>query len=330
MRAKLPGTQAMWPAFWMLGADTNSFSPIYGSGTVSWPTCGEIDIMEMIGGLADGSGDFTTHGTLHYTGTSGRDPGPSYAYRYPAKLSEDFHIYELVWTPHSFTWKIDGLAFGTKIMDADMQALNKPMFLLLNLAIGGAWGGWVDGSTVFPQTYEIDYVRQYTNSSITAGGAAGLASVWHLVNTAASGVAPAGEVMQSAPGSISGFQPLKTVTAPATWYTPALTGKFEEGAWTLGLFTTSPGASAVLRAEVFITAADGSSPVSLGSAQVDVNATGGGNHKSFFTLTGVPDLQLTNQRLKVVLTPVSGAAVQMVYNGNDFDSSLSLPWSPAQ
>jgi beta-glucanase (GH16 family) len=328
MRAKLPFSQAMWPAFWMLGADSNSFN-LYG-GDVTWPTCGEIDIMEMIGGLADGSGDFTTHGTLHYTGASGRDPGPSYAYRYPAKLSDDFHIYELVWTPHSFTWKIDGLAFGTKIMDPDMQALNQPMFLLLNLAIGGAWGGWVDGSTVFPQTYEIDYVRQYTNASVTAGGAAGLASVWHLVSGAVSGATPAGETMQSAPGTVSGFQPLKTLTAPASWYTPALTGKFEDGAWTLGLFTASPGASSVVKAEVFITAADGSSPVSLGSAQVDVNTTGAGNHRSFFTLTGVPELQLTNQRLKVVLTPVSGAAAQMIYNGNDFDTALSLPWSPAQ
>jgi beta-glucanase (GH16 family) len=330
MRAKLPGTQAMWPAFWMLGADTNSFSPLYGNGTVSWPGCGEIDIMEMIGGLADGSGDFTTHGTLHYTGASGRDPGPSYAYRYPAKLSNDFHIYELIWTPHSFTWKIDGLAFGTKIMDPDMQALNKPMFLLLNLAIGGAWGGWVDGSTVFPQTYVIDYVRQYTNASITASGAAGLSSVWHLTSGTVSGVTPAGETLQSAAGTISGFQPLKTVSAPAVWYTPVLTGKFEEGAWTLSLFTTSPGTSSVLKAEVFVTAPDGGAAVSLGSVTVDVNATGGGNHRSAFTLVGVPDLQLTNQRLKVVLSPVSGAAAQMVYNGNDFDSSLSLPWSPAQ
>jgi hypothetical protein len=327
MRAKLPYSQAMWPAFWLLGANTNSFN-LYG-GTVTWPACGEADIMEMIGGLRDGSGDYTTHGTLHYLNSAGRNPAPSYAYRYPSKLADDFHVYELIWTPHSFTWKMDGLAYGTKIMDADMQAFSKPMFILVNLAVGGAWGGWVDPSTVFPQTYVIDYVRVYTNSSITAGGPAGLSSYWHLMNASVNGVAPAGEDLESAKGTVSGFQPLKTITAPALWYSPALTGSYEEGAWSVGIFTTSPGAAAVVKAEVFVVAADGSGPVSLGSAQLDVNTTGAGNHLSRFILTGVPAVHLNNQRLKLVLTPVSGASVQMVYNGNDFDSVLTAPWSPS-
>ena len=327
MRARLPYSQAMWPAFWMLGASSNSFN-LYG-GNVSWPGCGEIDIMEMIGGLADGSGDYTTHGTLHYLNAGGRDPGPSYAYRYPARLSEDFHVYEIVWTPHSFTWKLDGLAYGTRIMDPDMQALNQPMFLLLNLAVGGPWGGWVDGSTVFPQTYVIDYVRQYTNPGLTSGGAPGLSSTWHLMNGAATGVPAGAEDLESAKGTVSGFQPLKTLTAPATWYSAPLTGAYEDGAWSLGLFTTSPGAAAVLKAEVFLTAADGTVQSSLGTAQVDVNTTGAGNHRSNFTLVGVPALHLASQRLKLVLTPVSGASATMVYNGNDFDSVLTAPWSPA-
>ena len=326
IRAKLPYSQAMWPAFWMLGANSSSFN-LYG-GTVAWPGCGEIDIMEMIGGLADGSGDYTTHGTLHYLNSAGRNPAPSYAYRYPTRLSDDFHVYEVVWTPHSFTWKLDGVAYGTKIVDPDMVAFGRPMFILLNLAVGGAWGGWVDGSTVFPQTYVIDYVRAYTNDSITAAGPAGLSSAWHLMNGAASGVSPAAEDLEPTRGSVSGFQPLKTLASPATWYSAPLTGQYEDGAWSVGIFSTSPGASAVVKAEVFITAADGSSPASLGAAQVDVNKTGAGNHVSRFTLTGVPAIHLANQRLKLVLTPVSGASVTMVYNGNDFDSVLTTPWSP--
>ncbi len=326
MGARLPYSQAMWPAFWMLGVNSNSFN-LYG-GDVTWPACGEADIMEMIGGLADGSGDYTTHGTLHYLNGVGRNPAPSYAFRAPSRLADDFHVYEMVWTPHSFTWKFDGLAIGTKLIDPDMEEFSKPMFLLLNLAVGGAWGGWVDGSTVFPQDYVIDYVRVYTNDSCLPGGAANLASYWHLSSVAASGVSSVAESLSSSPGTIGGFQPLKTLTGPAVWYGPALTGSFEEGAWSIGIFTTSPGAPARVRAELFVTAADGSGAASLGAAQVDVNATGGGNHRSWFTLTGVPAVHLAGQRLKLVLAPVSGTSATMIYNGTDFDSVITAPFSP--
>ena len=326
MRAKLPYSQAMWPAFWMLGANCDSWG-LYG-GNVSWPGCGEVDIMEMIGGLADGSGDFTTHGTLHYLDATGRNPAPSFALRNPSRLSDDFHVYEVVWTPRSFTWKLDGVAFGTKLIDADMEEFSRPMFILLNLAVGGAWGGWVDATTVFPQTYVIDYVRVYTNDSTVPGAAAGLSSNWHLSNGAATGVSPPGESLSSAAGTTSGFQPLKVLSAPATWYSPALTGSFDEGAWSAGIYTASPGTAATVRAELFVTADDGSGATRLGTAELDVNATGGGNHRSWFTFTGVPIVRLTGQRLKLVLTPVSGASVTMVYNGNDFDSLVTAPFSP--
>jgi hypothetical protein len=325
MRAKLPYSQAMWPAFWMLGANSKSFD-LYG-GDVTWPGCGEADIMEMIGGLADGSGDYTTHGPLHYLNAAGRNPAPSFALRTPARLADAFHVYELVWTPHSFTWKLDGLAFGTKLIDPDMEEFAKPMFILLNLAVGGAWGGWVDASTVFPQTFVVDYVRVYTNDSCLPGGTPDLASSWHLSSAAAAGLSPPVESLSSAPGTVAGFQPLKTLTGPATWSSPALTGAFEEGAWSVGVFTTSPASSAIVRAELFVTAADGSQAASLGAAEVDVRTTGGGNHRSWFTLTGVPAVRLADQRIRLVLSPVSGAAATMIYNGNDFDSLVTAPYS---
>jgi beta-glucanase (GH16 family) len=327
MRAKLPYSQAMWPAFWLLGANSSSFN-LYG-GNVAWPGCGEADIMEMVGGLADGSGDFTTHGALHYLDASGRNPGPSAAYRHTRRLSEDFHVYELIWTPHSFTWLFDGLAFGTRVITADMEEFTRPMFILLNLAIGGPWGGWVDASTVFPQTYVIDYVRVYANATTEPGGAPGLATSWHLLGTPAAGVTPAGETLASTPGTVTGFQPTRALTAPATWYSTPLTGSYEAGAWSVGIFTTNPAAASVLQVEVFKTAADGSGATSLGSARLDVSATGGGNHRSWFALTGVPVEHFADQRLKVVVTPVSGATATMIYNGNDFDSVVATPWSAA-
>jgi beta-glucanase (GH16 family) len=327
MRAQLPFSQAMWPAFWMLGANSSSWG-LYG-GTVAWPGCGEIDIMEMIGGLADGSGDYTTHGALHYLDASGRDPGPSVAYRFPRRLAEDFHVYELVWTPHSFTWKFDGLDIGTKIITSDMEEFHLPMFVLLNLAIGGPWGGWVDDSTVFPQTYAIDFVRFYTNASTAPGGAPGLATSWHLLEGPATGVMPPGETLDSTPGPVSGFQPTRTLDQAAAWYSPPLHGSYEAGAWSVGLFTTSPGAPSVLQAEVFRTSADGSAESSLGSAQVDTNGTGGGNHRSWLTLTGVPAVTFAGERIKLLVTPVSGTAATLIYNGNDFDSLVTTPWSAA-
>jgi beta-glucanase (GH16 family) len=159
MRAKLPFGKGLWPAFWMLGSNCNE----YPGGTVAWPYCGEIDIMEMIGG---GINDQTTHGSLHYINNQGKDPGPTYSYTMSSPLSNDFHIYEVEWTPSSFTWKIDGISYGTKLMEADMEEFSKPFFILLNLAVGGIWPGNPDASTVFPQYYIIDWVRVYTPSTI--------------------------------------------------------------------------------------------------------------------------------------------------------------------
>jgi beta-glucanase (GH16 family) len=327
MRARLPYGQGIWPAFWLLGANSSSFN-LYG-GAVAWPGCGEADIMEMIGGLADGSGDFTTHGALHYLDAGGRDPGPGFAYRLPSRLSSDFHVYELVWTPHSFTWLFDGLAYGTKVVTADMEEFGRPMFILLNLAVGGPWGGWADASTVFPQEYVVDYVRVYGNATTVPGGAAGLPTSWHLLGGAAAGASPSGERLEATPGIVTGFQPTRPLTGAATFYSPTLTGLFEAGAWSVGLFTTNPGVPSVQQVEVFMTAADGSGETLIGSAQVDVSTTGGGNHRSWFTLRGVAAARFVDQRIKLVVKPLSGATATMVYNGNDFDSVLTTPWSPA-
>jgi beta-glucanase (GH16 family) len=326
LRARLPYGQGLWPAFWLLGANSSAWD-LYG-GDTAWPGCGEIDAMEMIGGLADGSGDYTAHGTLHYLNAGGRNPAPSFARRLPQRLADDFHVYEMIWTPQSFTWRLDGVAYGTQVVTADMEEFQKPFFILLNLAVGGAWGGWVDGTTVFPQRYAIDWIRVYDGPA-TAPATPGLATTWHLSNAAASGAAMSAETLTSTAGTVSGFQPTRSLATPSTWFGPALTGRYDEGAWSVGLMTTPPGAAARVRAEVLVTAADGSAPRSLGAAEVDVNATGGGNHMSWFRLAGVPAQTLSNERLKLVVTQLGGPAVTLIYNGNDFDSRLTTPWSAA-
>jgi len=210
-----------------------------------------------------------------------------------------------------------------------MEASSQPMFILSKLAVGGRWGGWVDQTTVFPQTYVVDWVRVYENASTVPGGAPGLPTTWHLSNAPSTGVTPVVEALDPNKGTGSGFQPLKVLTSPATWFGPLLTGSYEAGAWSVGLFTASPAGSAVVQAEVFKTQADGSAPISLGSSRVDVSTTGGGNHASWLTLVGVAVVSFANERTELVLTPVSGAAVTMIYNGNDFDSLVTTPWSAA-
>lgn len=157
MRAKLPSGQGIWPAFWLLGANSNAWG-LYG-GTTSWPGCGEIDAMEMVGG---GAGDYTVHGTLHYLNSAGQNPMPSYSDALSSQLSDGFHVYAVVWTPQGISFSVDGTTYGFKTMTSDMEEFSKPFFILLNLAVGGNWPGYPDATTSFPQQFVVDYVRVYS------------------------------------------------------------------------------------------------------------------------------------------------------------------------
>jgi beta-glucanase (GH16 family) len=149
-RIKLPVGQGIWPAFWMLGDDI---------GSVGWPTCGEIDIMEYRGQEPN-----VLHGTLHGPGYSGTNPLTK---RYTAEggLNGAFHVYAVEWTSTSVKWYIDGQLYSTygpgDLPPGTAWVFDHPFFMLLNVAVGGNWVGSPDESTVFPQTMLVDYVRVY-------------------------------------------------------------------------------------------------------------------------------------------------------------------------
>lgn len=152
-RMKLPRGQGMWPAFWMLGDNISK---------VGWPACGEVDVMESLGREPS-----IVHGTVHGPGYSGK-LGISAQYTLPGvpELANDFHVYAADWTPDSIEFSIDGHVYAT-VKPSSLPAgtpwvYDHPFFLLLNLAVGGAWPGNPDSSTSFPQEFTIDYVRVYS------------------------------------------------------------------------------------------------------------------------------------------------------------------------
>ncbi|WP_083631419.1 glycoside hydrolase family 16 protein [Labilibacter marinus] len=151
VRAKLPSGKGVWPAIWMLGANLNS---------VGWPACGEIDIMEYVGYQPN-----VVHGTVHTTsGSGGNGNGGSKTLE---TAEEAFHIYGLLWKEDALTFYIDSPenvvhTYAPVVKNDSNWPFNKPHFFILNMAVGGTWGGaqGIDNS-IFPQTMEIDYVRVY-------------------------------------------------------------------------------------------------------------------------------------------------------------------------
>ncbi len=146
-RMKLPETQGLWPAFWMLGDNIDQ---------VSWPGSGEIDIMELVGSRPDES----IH-TIHYVNANFAYNYTGEFYQNNANFSDEYHEFMVDWTPEWLTFYVDGdLAYQVAIEEG-MKEFNRSFFMLLNVAVGGNLPGNPDGSSVFPQTMYVDYVRYY-------------------------------------------------------------------------------------------------------------------------------------------------------------------------
>ncbi len=148
-KIKMPFGQGMWPAFWMLGDNINK---------VGWPSCGETDIMEMIGGKGR---ENTVHGSAHWGG----DYTKSYTLS-TGTFADSYHTFDLIWTPKQMIWQVDGITYVTlDITPSALSAFQKSSFIILNLAVGGSWPGNPDNSTTFPQALQVDYVRVYQDTT---------------------------------------------------------------------------------------------------------------------------------------------------------------------
>ncbi|MGN6399544.1 MAG: family 16 glycosylhydrolase [Flavisolibacter sp.] len=151
IRAKLPVSKGLWPALWMLGSNIN---------TVSWPACGEIDIMELIGTYPN-----RCYGTMHWKPVSGINTNKGSEYNLPSgDFSQQFHVFSIIWTQDTIKWLVDDHLFLTTTK-ADVGAANYPFnadqFLIFNVAVGGNWPGSPDAGTAFPQRMFVDYVRVF-------------------------------------------------------------------------------------------------------------------------------------------------------------------------
>jgi len=153
MRAKIPQGAGVWPAFWTLGVNRPE---------VNWPECGEIDIMEFVGKQPD-----AIHGTLHWKGADGKHKSNGSLIKTPAPY-DDFHIYAVEWTPEQIDFYFDGTKYHSFKVDqageGASNAFRKPHYILLNLALGGNWGGPIDDSKL-PQKYFVNYVHVYERAS---------------------------------------------------------------------------------------------------------------------------------------------------------------------
>ena len=162
-RIKIPRGQGIWPAFWMLGGQF--------PGT-PWPDSGEIDIMENVG-----YEPHLVHGTLHGPGYFGGNPITG-RYQHPQgwSFADDFHTFAIDWSPDSITWLVDGNAYQTFTpanTGSNPWVFNQPFFFILNVAVGGNWPGYPDGTTQFPQQMVVDYVRVYDSTGGGGGGRTG-------------------------------------------------------------------------------------------------------------------------------------------------------------
>lgn len=146
IRAKLPKGQGIWPALWMLGSNI---------GSVGWPTCGEIDLMELVGRDPN-----IVYGTLHW-GPTHTSSGTNYTLS-SGVFNDQFHVFSMVWDANQIQLFVDDKpAYFTKDISGGNLPFNNDFFFIFNVAVGGDWPGSPDGTTQFPQRMVVDYIRVF-------------------------------------------------------------------------------------------------------------------------------------------------------------------------
>ena len=147
-RMKLPQGDGLWPAFWMLGNDIDD---------AGWPDCGEIDIMEYVGRMPG-----IVHHSLHTRSSHGATINTKKVI--VANPEEEFHIYGMEWSSKAIDFYVDGelkYTYAPGTTNNDYWPFDKPFYFLLNAAVGGGFGGAVTTDEIFPQQFQIDYIKVY-------------------------------------------------------------------------------------------------------------------------------------------------------------------------
>ena len=152
MSAKLPLGVGTWPAIWMLGA-----------GDLPWPARGELDIMEHVG-KNPGWIHASAHSQKYYWSNGNQKTGITYL----GDAQSAFHEYAMEWSAHRLDFFVDNNKYLTVVNDGtghDAWPFDDPEYLLLNIAVGGDWGGPVVDDSAFPVRMEVDYVRVYDRTA---------------------------------------------------------------------------------------------------------------------------------------------------------------------
>jgi len=151
-RLKLPSGQGLWPAFWMLGS---------GFPSVSWPACGELDIMEN-----KGSTPSATSSAIHGPGYSGNTPFARLTQLAGGGVTSEFHTYAVEWDGESVRFSVDSAVHysvaRSELLQYGSSVIGQPYFVILNLAVGGQFDGDPRSDAIFPATMLVDWVRVYS------------------------------------------------------------------------------------------------------------------------------------------------------------------------
>ncbi|TPG31582.1 glycoside hydrolase family 16 protein [Mycobacterium hodleri] len=151
-RIRMPEGQGLHPAFWLVGANMKD---------VGWPQAGEIDVMELVN-----SGN-RYHNAIH--GPTVSNPGSAWKESADGdagvNLADDFHVYQVYRAPGVVKIGLDGRVVGTYSRDSAPAGadwvFDQPMYVLLNVAVGGEWPGAVDQDTRFPASMLVDWIKYW-------------------------------------------------------------------------------------------------------------------------------------------------------------------------
>jgi hypothetical protein len=150
-RVRIPRGNGFWPSLWEL--------PVAAEQHGGWPDSGEFDVFEI-----PGNDPTEYHFTAHWGGTGGECGHPCSAQQAViSDAAENWHTYGLDWEPDGLTWYVDGKKMGETITDP-AAVKNYPFYIIANFSVGGDWGplrGGTDGSTPFPASMDIDWLRVY-------------------------------------------------------------------------------------------------------------------------------------------------------------------------